>query len=342
MGSEILAVFRSEQLIFLVSQPRAGSTMLQRVLAGHPLVHTTAEPWLMLHPVYALRETGHEAEYGARTAYRALQDFLATMEGGQAHYLEALRHMGLHLYGTACEQAHKSHFLDKTPRYFFIIPELAQIFPNARFIILLRNPLAVLASIMQTWVQGDWIRLSRHRENLVLAPRLLTEGLDLLGERAITVRYETLVIQPATELARVCVQLGLEYHPDMLEYGARPAFQGRYGDPAGVGQHARPCADSLERWLELGRSRQGRHLARAYLAALGPELLARLGYDSEELIAHLEAEPLLDHGLVISWDRIFGKPTVANRLSLILAELAQQRQVSQSGRKLARLLAGRL
>ena len=230
MDSETPAVFQSEQMIFLLSQPRAGSTMLQRVLAGHPQVHTTAEPWLMLHPVYALREMGHEAEYGARTAYRALQDFLATLEAGQAHYLEALRHIGLHLYGTACEQANRSHFLDKTPRYFFIIPELAQIFPKARFIILLRNPLAVLASILHTWVQGDWIRLSRHRDNLVLAPRLLAEGLDLLGDRAIAVRYETLVLQPAAEVARVCVRLGLEYYPDMLDYGARPAFRGRYGD----------------------------------------------------------------------------------------------------------------
>jgi hypothetical protein len=296
----------------------------------------------MLHPVYALREDGHEAEYGARTAYRALQDFLDTLDGGQAHYLAALRDMGLHLYGTACEQAGKHHFLDKTPRYFLIIPELARVFPDAHFILLLRNPLAVLASILHTWVEGDWIRLARHYENLVLAPRLLLEGAELLGERSIVVQYEKLVAEPAAQVADLCARLGLAFEPDMVEYGARPAFEGRYGDPAGVEQHARPSTASLDRWLELGRSRQGRHLAGAYLDALGSDLVAALGYDASELAPRLEAEPLVERGLVVSWDRIFARPTFANRLMLILGELAQKRQPAHAGRQIAKLLLGRL
>jgi hypothetical protein len=341
--STLEPAFSSRQLILLVSQPRAGSTMLQRILGAHSRVHTTAEPWLMLHPVYALREEGHDAEYGARTAYRALQDFLAALEGGEAHYYEALQRLGLHLYGTACAQAGKDLFLDKTPRYFLILPELARAFPQARFLFLLRNPLAVLASILHTWVQGEWIRLARHRENLLLAPRLLLEGLELLGERATTVHYEALVEEPAAEVAGLCQHLGLEFEPAMLDYGAQPAFKGRYGDPAGVDRHTRPTTASLDRWLELGRSRQGRHLARAYLEGLGPETVARMGYDAGQLLARLEAEPLEGRGLVVSWDRIFpSRPGRLNTLSLILAELAQQRRLAHAGRQMARLLLGRL
>ena len=59
-----------------MSQPRAGSTLLQRIIAGHPRVQTSAEPWLMLHPAYALEAAGHEAEYGASLAHAALVDFL--------------------------------------------------------------------------------------------------------------------------------------------------------------------------------------------------------------------------------------------------------------------------
>jgi len=341
--SNPVSEFSSSQLILLVSQPRAGSTMLQRILGAHSRVHTTAEPWLMLHPVYALRGEGHEAEYGARTAYRALQDFLSTLEGGEAHYYTALRRLGLHLYGTACAQAGKEYFLDKTPRYFMILPELARTFPEAHFFILLRNPLAVLASILHTWVQGEWIRLARHRENLLLAPHRLLEGLDLLGERAVAVHYEALVGEPAAQVAGLCQHLGLEFEPGMLNYGARPAFRGRYGDPAGVDQHIRPSTSSLERWLELGRSRQGRHLARAYLDSLGPEVVSRMGYDAGRLLARLEAEPLEQRGLVVPWDRIFAaRPSRLNTLSLILAELVQQRRLAHAGRQISRLLLGRL
>jgi hypothetical protein len=329
-------------LILLISQPRAGSTMLQRILAGHPEIHTTAEPWLMLHPVYALRERGHEAEYGARTAFRALQDFLDSLECGQSHYIEALQRMAVYLYGIACDQAGKNLFLDKTPRYYFIIPELAQIFPGAKFIILLRNPLSVLASILNTWVKGEWIRLSRHYENLVLAPRLLLEGIELLGSRATVVHYENLVSEPASQVANLCVQLELDFEPEMLEYGHRPSPKGRHGDPSGVHKHMYPTTASLDRWLELGHSRQTRHLADAYLASLGPEFVRSMGYDYEDMKLQLDRVPCKVDGIVASWNRIFARPTLWNQFSLICIELVQKWSFVHSGRQLARLLQGYL
>lgn len=331
-------------LVFLISQPRAGSTLLQYLLAGHAEIHTTAEPWLMLHPVYALREQGHEAEYGARIAYRALQDFLGTLQGTEVHYIEALRRMFLYLYGTACRQAKKRVFLDKTPRYFLIIRELSLIFPQAKFIFLLRNPLAVLASTLTTWIDGDWIRLSRHYQDLLEAPMLMLDGVRLLGERAIIVHYENLVRDSAAEVSRVCASLGLDFHFQMLEYGARRAIRGRYGDLTGIQKHNRPVPDSLDLWLALGRSRQTRHLAEAYLEALGPDLVFKLGYDYEALTSVLRQVPLQERGeLVVSWSRIFRpKHSLWNKLYLIAAEFAQKRQALKAGRRVGQLLTGRL
>jgi len=333
----------AEKLLFLISQPRAGSTLLQRILAGHPEIHTTAEPWLMLHPVYALRGTGHEAEYGARLSFRALQDFVGTLGGGQDVYVAALRRMALHLYGTACEQAGKPYFLDKTPRYYFIIPELARIFPEAKFIILLRNPLAVLASILNSWVKGDWIRLSRHRDDLLTAPNLLLEGIQLLNNQAIVIHYEDLVSDPASQIAQLCARLGLDFFPDMLEYGERPAPLGRFGDQTGIDRHVRPTVESLDRWLELGRSTQMRHFVQAYLMALGPELLAGLGYDPVELEARLRAVHCSQRGMSVSWKQVFTpEKSFRDKFVLITMEFLQQRNLSQYVGRLARLLMGRL
>ena len=331
-----------EKLIFLISQPRAGSTLLQRILAGHPEVHTTAEPWLMLHPIYALREGGHEAEYDARVSFRALQDFLGTLDGGQAHYITALRKMALYLYCTSCEQAGRRYFLDKTPRYYYIIPELASVFPDARFIILLRNPIAVLASILDTWVKGDWMRLSRHRDNLLKAPNLLLEGIHLLQGRSIVVHYEHLVSHPTSQIRELCAWLGLDFSADMLNYATAPAPPGRYGDPTGVNQHSRPTPEGLEKWLQLGRSRQTRQFAQKYLAALGPELLAELGYDYAELEARLLRVPCTRGHVSVSWEQVFEcSGSRWNQLWLITVELLQKRDFSHAGKQLGRLLTGR-
>ena len=90
-----------ENLIYVISSPRAGSTLLQRVLAGHPDVFATAEPWVMLHPLYALKDSGYSAEYDAATARVALKDFCANLEGGEEAYFEGVRRMGGALYNHA-------------------------------------------------------------------------------------------------------------------------------------------------------------------------------------------------------------------------------------------------
>lgn len=313
--------FSDKDLILLISQPRAGSTLLQRILAGHPDVHTTAEPWLMLHPVYALKERGQRAEYEADLAFSGLRGFLGTLDGGDDVYCTALRRMGLLLYGTACEQAGKTLFLDKTPRYYLIIPELARIFPEASFIIILRNPLAVLASILNTWVRKHWILLGSQRLDLLEAPQKLLDGLDLLGDRATVVHYEQLVSEPDAQVRELCARLGLGYRADMLDYGLRPGPEGELGDPTGVQAHTRPSPSRLEDWAELGRERQSRHFLESYLEALGPDLLARLGYDYSQLKDTLQSVPCEGGSLSVTWQELF-EPNSALKDRLYLVELA--------------------
>ena len=129
---------RGEGLIFMISQPASGSTMLQRILGNHSQIHTLNEPWLMLHPLYALRGRGHEAEYDARAGWLRLKEFLKHVPAGNEAYLEGVRRMCAYLYDCALAPTGKRFFLDKTPPYYFIIPELQETFPDARIIFLLR------------------------------------------------------------------------------------------------------------------------------------------------------------------------------------------------------------
>jgi len=309
------------RLIFLVSQPRAGSTLLQRLLGGHSAIHTTAEPWLMLHPVYALRAEGHSAEYNALLAHTALQDFLAAQPDGQARLEEAIRRYALHLYAGACATTGASHFLDKTPRYYHILPELARIFPQARFLLLARNPLAVLASQLETNVRGHWPLLARYRHDLLTAPRRLLEGRAALGERALWVQYETLVEKPRATLEAVCAHLGLPFEEAMLAYGEHAPPSGRMGDPHTIHRHARPIREPLEKWRRIARQPQTRHFAEAYLQALGADTLRALGYPPETLRAALQDIPCQPGEPEFTWEQLF-QPDEAMQKRLALVELA--------------------
>jgi Sulfotransferase family len=282
---------KGENLIFLISQPRAGSTLLQKILAAHPEIHTVSEPWIALHPLFALREQGIDVNYDPRLACRGVKEFLRHLPEGDEAYWEGVRRMLTYLYESALEGSGKNTFLDKTPRYYCVIPELRRVFPHARFVFLLRNPLAVLSSILDTWVKStDSVRLSPFRYDLMAAPRLILEGIRASGPSASVARYEEITSTPEAAVRRLCGELGITFYAPMIEYGAMPANRERweYGDQGTVYDETRPVADRAERWRRvLKQSPKWKTWAHDYLTALGAGLVGDMGYNYEELRAEL-------------------------------------------------------
>ena len=273
-------------LIFLLSQPRSGSTMLQRMLGGHPDVHTVAEPWLMLTPFHA-RWKGKDLHESLDLDW-VHREFLSNIPRGEDEYLEGVRRMYGYIYARILEPSGKRFFLDKTPRYFWIIPELRATFPAARFLILFRNPLAVLCSMLQLWIERRWIFLREWKGDLIEAPTRLLEAVELLGERACVVHFESVVKAPEIELKRICGWLGISFAPNLIEYGNNGLPNFSVGDPNGVYRHTRPAGDRAEAWQEQIRDPQVWKLTSDYLELLGPETLTRMGYRYEELRSTLD------------------------------------------------------
>lgn len=303
MKADVADAYLGEDLIFVISMPRSGSTLLQRILAGHPDVQTSAETWLMLHPVYGLRRRGIRTDYGAAWAATGVSEFLEYYADGPATYDAGIRAFAREIYGTVLARHGKSRFLDKTPRYSLIVPDLYRLFPRARFVLLFRNPLAVLASELSTYVKEDWPKLANFAPDLLEAPGRLVEAKDLLGEKAVAVRYEDLVATPGAEMARVCAGLDLSFDPQMLDYADTPAPRGVMNDPVGVHRHRTPSAASLDKWQQLGADPQARHFALAYLDALGPDVLSGLGYPVDTLRTAIERQPVaVRRRAIFPWD----------------------------------------
>ena len=156
--------------IFIFSLPRSGSTLLQRVLMSHSQIASVAEPWLMLPFCYAHKKKGVLAEYSHSVSTDAFADFINNLPNGENDYFEALNEFACTLYQKQCMN-NETYFLDKTPRYYFIVPEILEIFPDAKFIFLFRNPLHVMSSIIQTWCDGNLRKLYSYERDLNLGPK---------------------------------------------------------------------------------------------------------------------------------------------------------------------------
>jgi len=275
--------YYGDNLIFIISQPRSGSTLLQRILAGHSDIQTSAETWLMLHPLFAHKVKDIETIYNSEWASLGVTEFIDNYTDGAEIYDNAIRLWANTIYSNALKKGGKTIFLDKTPRYFYIIPELYRLFPKAKFIFLIRNPMAVLASELKTYIKGNWPFISEIAPDLLEAPKLILEGIDLLASDAIVIHYEEFVLNPDENIAHLCRQLEIEYSSSMLDYSKTEVPKGRLNDPVGIHQHTKASNKSVDKWKDMASDPQAKHFATKYLQCLGKDLIGKLGYSYEEL-----------------------------------------------------------
>lgn len=275
--------------VFIVSLPRSGSTLLQKMLSVSTEVASSAEPWIML-PFWGMRHAdAGRSIYFHHSAAHAINDFIGKIPEGEAVFERAVGRFAQEIYAAAARG--KAVFLDKTPHYHLMLPLLRRALPEARFVVLLRNPLAVLASICETFNRGrflwfeywvDW--LEGHRN--------LADAVRGGFANQIVVRYEDLVAHPDEVLPQVCACIGIEYSEAMIAEYRSAALPGRMGDPTGVHRYASVSTESVDKWRSFLATRYRRQVARDMVRRLDPDDLSALGYPLERLEAELDMLPV--------------------------------------------------
>lgn len=282
---------RGDGVIFLLGLPRSGTTLLQRLLGQHRSIHTVAEPWLMLPLAQLLSNRLGQAEYDSSLAAQALDGFALELPGGRDEIVEGVRRLAVDLYASCRRQSGARYFLDKTPRYHHIVPELSELLPDARFIVLRRNPLSILASVSDAWFGGDVaaaLSNPHHRHDLTAGFAHLDAAPALLGERACSIRYESLVADTEHELRRLCTFLDIEFDDAMLAYDPDARYKGSFGDSIGVPQHRSATAASVDKWQTTILRPANVPAALAFLRDTPASSFRDVGLDRDTLIEQLE------------------------------------------------------
>lgn len=279
------------QPIFLFSLPRSGSTLLQRLLAVHDDIATVAEPWLLMPQLYAFRIHGLHAEYNHSWVVHALEDFCDTLPAGREDYDAAMREFVLTLYRKA-SPGNPRYFLDKTPRYHLVVEEILSLFASdGKFIVLWRNPLAVVASIMETFAAGRW-NLYRYNVDLYKGLENLIRTYEKHNARICAVRYEDLIVHPEQELGRILAYLELSFEPSVLQRFDQVRFSGRMGDQSwSAANYRRLSQEPLEKWKGTLASPVRKAWCRYYLRWIGDVRLKSMGYELDSLLSELDSTP---------------------------------------------------
>ena len=303
---------QGENLVFLLSMPRSGSTLLSLMLGSHPEVCCPPEPWIVLALAEYL-ELGNirSTPYGREWAEIAAIEFLLNPERKQRGAIgKAFRAIGeisrlddiaaarqilQAAYQLHLDVSWKSIFIDKTPRYYAVLGLIDEIFPRAKKIVLLRNPLDVFSSYKDTW---EISRTIFTPEGVAVYTRDFCEGLFKLADYTNTprddvlvLRYEDLASDPESVLRSACEFADIDFLPTMLAYYENTALTEEYrqspvGDPVSSGQPTSANNRTVNAW----EKRLDGADIQALIDVLGIHIFELLGYG--DTVARLRGIPL--------------------------------------------------
>lgn len=245
---------RAEDVVLIVGSPRSGTTLLEQIIAAHPLSDTAGELGVLPHAVAELARSP-----GARGG-----------DPSKVRRQDMIKPSGMYLTALRSRTGKATRRIDKLPHNWQYLGTAAKILPSAHVIYCDRDPRDIaISSFFRNFVTGhayttrlEWIggyvracrRLMRHWE------RVIPEATDSF--RITTARYEDVVASAEPESRRLVDFVGLPWDDACLRFQERKAVVTTLNtDQVGRGVYT----DSLERWR-----RYEKHLG-PFMDALGDE-----------------------------------------------------------------------
>lgn len=248
----------SNEPIFIFGMPRSGTTLVDRILSSHPQVQSAGE--LFNFPA-ALNDVV------AQGAFNGVDD--RPLRNLDLAGVDWVRLGEAYLSSTRPLTGQLPRFIDKLPHNFLYAGFIAHAFPNARLVLLRRNPLdtclgnfRVLFGPESPWFDYSYDLLDTGRY-YILFDRLMAHWKRVIPGRILEVGYEALVEDQEAVTRGLLDFCGLPWDGSCLrfEHNTTPV------STASAAQVRRPVyRDALQRWKH-------------YEAHLGPlrELLSDAG-----------------------------------------------------------------
>ena len=192
--------------VFVVGPMRSGTTLLRLALDAHPDLAIPEETAFMLGGSAVLRIPG----------WRYGDVWFERIGLTRDDLVSRLRSFYDGLFSEHAARQGASRWGEKTPGHLFHMELLAEVFPDARFVGIVRHPAAVVSSMVTTWHREPPMAASYwHRA----ATETVRAGRVLGDDRFLLVRYEDLVVEPEAVLRDVCGFVALPWDPAVLQHG---------------------------------------------------------------------------------------------------------------------------
>lgn len=264
--------------VFIVGCGRSGTTMLRSMLDSHPDVAIPRESYFI--DTMRRRRDGYRSDDGFHVD-RFLADLLPDVrfrrwELDPDTVEAAVRAADPTDLGSACRVVYDVFALDrgatrpfdKTPMYALCVPELHQLFPDARFVHLVRDGRDVAASYAETDFGPRGLAAASSYWRRVI--RAIDEAGSIVGpDQLQTFRYEDLAADPASTLQAISAFVDLDYDDRMLDFATHMKTRPRRQPAATKEKLAGPASAGVRNWTQMAPAD-----VRLVESVVGPELEA--------------------------------------------------------------------
>ncbi len=230
-------------VFFIVGRGRSGSTLLRSCFDAHPNVAIPAESRFVQYLFYKYL---HIKKWTPELAMKAISDAGKGFEPLVLNHKKVFELVKQHHHNLSFQLVCKIIYLsasatagnkeimcigDKNPRYTFFISQLIRIFPDAKFIHLIRDYRANALTITNAArdigeIKSVPVAIARWKYYNSIIDKMKRK----LPQRFSTVRYEDLIVEPEKMLRNLCEFVGVEFNADMLNYEGR--MESYFHDPA--------------------------------------------------------------------------------------------------------------
>jgi hypothetical protein len=279
------------QIFFVSGAPKSGTTWLQRMLDAHPEVVCSGEGHFVeqvISPVVKMKAAWNaklamdaERVFEGRPYYEAITD---------ADVAPLARNLILGVMGKRARGKAVKALGDKTPRYTHGLEALAALFPQAKFIHIVRHPYDVAVSLLHhgdrfgmerslTLGSDQHLQLATNSANAWSQAQALVAAFDAAHPgRLVQLRYEDLQTEPEAAIAPAFRFLGVRAASGVVKAAVEAAsFQALSG--------RRPGEEDPKSFFRKGVSGDWRgRLSGEALQAVNArcrDLMVREGYDVE-------------------------------------------------------------
>lgn len=194
--------------IFIVGQPRTGTTLIERIITSHGDVSSAGELQQFAMSIKRLSGIVSPKPMTAEIVRKA-----ATIDPAE------LGQMYLHTTRTLRGDA--AHFVDKMPVNYLYVPIIAAALPNAKIVHVTRDPMdSCFSSFKQLFADAyyhsyDLEEMARHH---VRYRRLMAAWHERLGDRMLTVSYEKTVKETELSARNIMNCLSLRWQDSILNF----------------------------------------------------------------------------------------------------------------------------